>query len=134
MARRREARRQAVSILYQADVAKRSPEHVLAERRALGERIPRFTEELVAGVSEHLEELDRLIGSRAEGWTVARMAAVDRTLLRLACFELCYRQDVPAAVAIDEAVAAAKEMSTADSGRFVNGILGRIAREAGAAS
>jgi transcription antitermination protein NusB len=134
VARRRDARRQAVSILYQADVAKRSPNQVLAERRALGERIPRFTEELVTGVSEHLEELDRSIGSRAEGWTVARMAAVDRTLLRLACFELCYREDVPAAVAIDEAVAAAKEMSTADSGRFVNGILGRIAGEAGAAS
>lgn len=133
MARRRDARRLAVSILYQADVAKRAPMEVMAELRALGERIPRFAEELVAGVSEHLEELDRLIGSYAEGWTVARMAAVDRTLLRLACFELRYREDVPAAVAIDEAVSAAKEMSTADSGRFVNGILGRIAREAGAA-
>lgn len=133
MARRRDARRLAVSILYQADVAKRSPIEVLAERKALGERIPRFAEELVAGVAEHLGELDRLIGSHAEGWTVARMAAVDRTLLRLACFELSYREDVPVAVAIDQAVAAAKEMSTADSGRFVNGILGRIAREAGAA-
>jgi transcription antitermination protein NusB len=132
LARRRDARRLAVSILYQADVAKRPPMEVLAERRALGERTPRFAEELVAGVAEHLGELDRLIGSHAEGWTVARMAAVDRTLLRLACFELFYREDVPAAVAIDEAVTAAKEMSTADSGRFVNGILGRIAREADA--
>jgi transcription antitermination protein NusB len=133
MARRREDRRRAVLILYQADVMGRSPLDVLAERTELGERIPPFTEELVTGVAERLADLDRLIGDHAEGWTVERMAAVDRALLRLACYELLHRDDIPDRVAIAEAVESAKRYSTEDSGRFVNGILGRIARERAAA-
>lgn len=129
MARRRQARRLAVDILYQADVLGRDPVQVLEERKGLGEKIPGFTEQLVLGVAERLEDLDELLGDHAEGWTVHRMAGVDRTLLRLACYEMLYREDVSAAVAISEAVAAAKSLSTEDSGRFVNGILGRIARE-----
>jgi N utilization substance protein B len=118
-----------VDVLYQADVVGRDPLAVLEERRTVGERIPAFTEDLVRGVAEHLRELDRLIGEHAEGWTVQRMAAVDRALLRLACFEILYRDDISVAVAASEAVAAARELSTEDSGRFVNGILGKIARE-----
>jgi transcription antitermination protein NusB len=129
VARRRQARRLAVDILYQADVLGRNPVQVLEERKGLGEKIPGFTEQLVLGVAERLEDLDELLGDHAEGWTVHRMAGVDRTLLRLACYEMLYREDVSAAVAISEAVAAAKSLSTEDSGRFVNGILGRIARE-----
>lgn len=129
MARRREARRLAVSILYQADLAGRPPGEILEERRSLGVRVPGFAEELVRGVAEQREELDRLIGDHAEGWTVPRMAGLDRAVLRVACYEMLFREDVPTAVAIDEAVATAKELSTADSGRFVNGVLGRIARE-----
>lgn len=128
MARRRQARRRAVDILYQADVMDRDPVEVLEERRSVGEKIPGFTEDLVRGTSAHMEDLDRLLGEHAEGWTVQRMAAVDRTLLRVACHEILYLGESPA-VAISEAVAAAKELSTEDSGRFVNGILGRIARE-----
>ena len=131
MTRRRDARRTAVGILYQADLTGRSPLEVLEERRGLGERsgLSAFAEDLVRGVTERREELDRLIGEYAEGWTVPRMASVDRTLLRVACFEILYREDVPAAAAVDEAVAAAKELSTEDSGRFVNGVLGRIVQE-----
>ncbi|HEX2031810.1 MAG TPA: transcription antitermination factor NusB [Actinomycetota bacterium] len=129
MARRRAARRLAVDILYQADLLERDPVDVLDERRALGERIPGFTEALVRGVAEHRAELDALIGDHAEEWTVERMAPVDRTLLRVACEEMLNRDDVSPAVAISEAVAAANALSTEDSGRFVNGILGRIARE-----
>jgi transcription antitermination protein NusB len=129
VARRRQARRRAVDILYQADVVGRHPLDVLEERKALAEKVPGFTEDLVRGTAEHLAELDDLIGEHAEGWTVHRMAAVDRTLLRLACYEILYRNDVSPAVAISEAVASAKELSTEDSGRFVNGILGSIARE-----
>jgi N utilization substance protein B len=127
--RRRDARRRAIDILIQADLTGRPPEAVLAELRSLEEKIPTFTEELVRGVAERLGELDTIIGERAEGWTVPRMAVVDRTLLRVACHEMLHRKDVPVAVAIDEAVEAAKELSTEDSGRFVNGLLGRIARE-----
>lgn len=129
MARRRDARRLAVSILYQADLAGRPPAEVLDEHRALGSRVPGFAEQLVTGVEENRQELDRLIGEHAEGWTVPRMAAVDRAVLRVACYEILFREDIPAAVAIDEAVATAKVFSTRDSGRFVNGVLGRIARE-----
>jgi N utilization substance protein B len=129
VARRRHARRLAVDILYQADLLGRDPTQVLEERKALGEKIPGFTEELVRGVAGRLDELDELIGDHAEGWTVQRMAGVDRTLLRLACYEMLHREDISVAVATSEAVAAAKSLSTEDSGRFVNGILGRIARE-----
>jgi transcription antitermination protein NusB len=118
-----------VDILYQADLLGRDPTQVLEERKALGEKIPGFTEELVRGVAGRLDELDELIGDHAEGWTVQRMAGVDRTLLRLACYEMLHREDISVAVATSEAVAAAKSLSTEDSGRFVNGILGRIARE-----
>jgi transcription antitermination protein NusB len=131
MTRRRDARRTAVTILYQADLTGRTPLEVLQERRSLGEAasLSGFAEDLVVGVTEHLDEIDRLIGEHAEGWTVSRLASVDRTLLRLACYEILYREDVPAAVAVDEAVHAAKELSTEDSGRFVNGVLGKIVRE-----
>ena len=125
---RRRARRRALDILYQADVTHRDPAEVMEERLELEEVDP-FTEQLVRGVAEKAAELDRLIGEHAEGWTVHRMAVVDRNLLRLACYEMLWRDDVPVAVAIDEAVEAAKELSTEDSGRFVNGVLGRIARE-----
>ncbi len=129
MARRRDARRLAVDILYQADLLEQDPVEVLEERRVVGERIPGFTEELVRGVAQHLQELDAVIGSHAEDWTVERMTPLDRTLLRVACEEMLYREDVTPGVAISEAVAAATSLSTEDSGRFVNGILGRIARE-----
>jgi N utilization substance protein B len=125
---RRRARRRALDILYQADVTRRPPLEVLGERREL-EDLDTFTEELVRGVTENAADLDRLIGEHAEGWTIHRMAVVDRNVMRLACYEMVWREDVPVAVAIDEAVEAANELSTEDSGRFVNGILGRIARE-----
>jgi transcription antitermination protein NusB len=129
VARRREARRTAVGILYQADLTGRPPHEVLEERRALGRKVPRFAADLVLGVEEHMDELDRVIGEYAEGWTVHRMAGVDRALLRVACYELLFRDDVPVGVATSEAVASAKALSTEDSGRFINGILGRIAAE-----
>ena len=130
MASRRRARRQAVDILFQADVTRNEPFAVMAEWEAAGREVAPFAAELVEGVAEHRLELDGVIGAAAEGWTVQRMASLDRTILRVACFELRHRADVPPAAAIDEAVEAAKELSTEDSARFVNGILGRIAREA----
>jgi N utilization substance protein B len=129
VARRRDARRLAAGILHQADVSGRDPLSVLEERRDLGESVPGFAEELVRGVSDNREELDRLIASHSEDWPVARMPVVDRTLLRIACFELLYREDVPPGAVISQAVEAAKELSTADSSRFINGVLGKIARE-----
>lgn len=128
MARRRDARRQALDILYQADVLGELPLDVAEEWTAAGKNLAPFARELVAGVAAHLEELDAIIGAHAEDWTVPRMPSLDRTILRVACYELLHRPDVPAGAAIDEAVEAAKELSTEDSGRFVNGVLGEIAR------
>ena len=123
-------RRRALDALYQADVMGVRPTAVLVQwREATGEDVAPFTEELVAGVEEERDDLDILIGETAKGWSVDRMAAVDRAILRLAAFELLHRPDTPLAVAIDEAVESAKELSTEDSGRFVNGVLGRIAAD-----
>jgi len=129
VARRRDARRQAIDILYQADVLGEHPSEVAEDWAAAGRRVAPFALELVDGVYEHLEELDGVIGRHAEDWSVPRMPSLDRTILRIGCYELLHRPDVPIGAAIDEAVEAAKELSTADSGRFVNGVLGRIALE-----
>ncbi|MEX2457433.1 MAG: transcription antitermination factor NusB [Actinomycetota bacterium] len=128
MSSRRMARRRAIDVLYQADVTERGPGEVLAERDALQRTAPEYTHELVRGVVERVAEIDRLLGEHAEGWTVARMPAVDRAILRLAAYEILYRDDVPDAVAINEAVEAAKELSTEASRGFVNGLLGKIAQ------
>ena len=86
-----------------------------------------FTRRLVTGVSEHLEELDAVIGRHAHRWQVSRMPTVDRAVLRLGAYELLH-EDTPAAVTIDEAVNLAKQLSTDDSGRYVNGVLEAIRR------
>ena len=135
MTTRREARRLALDILYQADVTGTDGRSVLAEWEAAGRVVPAYARELVDGVAANLAGLDRTIGTHAEGWAVERMASVDRTILRLATYELTSPDSgVPIGAAIDEAVRAAKELSTEDSGRFVNGVLGTIAAGLGRAT
>ncbi|HQC42753.1 MAG TPA: transcription antitermination factor NusB [Verrucomicrobiota bacterium] len=85
-----------------------------------------FMESLVKGVLEHLDELDRTIAQCAKNWNLRRMAAVDRNILRLAAYEIKYRNDIPPVVSINEAVDIAKKYSTEDSGKFVNGILDKV--------
>jgi len=131
---RRDARRLAIDILYQADITGAEPGDVLASWREADRTVPPFAEELVDGVVEHGPEIDLLLEEHAEGWTLARMAALDRTILRVAVLELRHRPEVPPSVAISEAVEAASELSSDESKSFVNGILGRIAREPGGAS
>lgn len=130
MTTRREARRLAIDVLYQADITDRSPSDVLTGWREADREIPPFAEELVDGVVEHGPEIDLLLEEHAEGWTVSRMTALDRTIMRVAVEELL-RGDVPPSVAISEAVEAASELSAEESRSFVNGVLGRIARELG---
>jgi transcription antitermination protein NusB len=125
---RRQARRQALDVLYQADVTGEDAIQAVQHWHDAGRTIAPFATDLVRGVAEHQGELDAAIGDAAEEWSVERLTAVDRTILRIAVFELRYRHDVPPAAAIDEAVEAAKELSTEDSSRFVNGVLGAIAR------
>jgi N utilization substance protein B len=102
---------------------------VVEDWNAAGHDVPPFARELISGVEEHLPSIDLVLERGAEGWSVVRMAALDRTILRVAVEELLHRDDVPASVAISEAVEAAAELSSDESKRFVNGILGRIARD-----
>jgi N utilization substance protein B len=126
---RRKERRLAIEILFQADVTGTDGRTALEGWLGSGRSVPEFTRALVEGVSDHLDEIDRIVATHSEGWTVDRMASVDRTVLRVATYELRFGGQVPVGAAIDEAVRAAKDLSTEDSGRFVNGILGKIARE-----
>jgi N utilization substance protein B len=125
--KRRAARRAAIDILYEADVMGRPAPQVLDEWRSMGRSVADYTAELVHGVTRRLPQIDAVLNQHAESWPVHRMAVVDRTILRVACYELW--SDLPAAIAINEAVTIAGELSGDDSGRFINGVLGRIARD-----
>ncbi len=121
--RRTDQRRAAVVALYQRDLTGR-PLAELLERDATA-----FTRELVDGTESERLQLDELIERHSRGWTLERIAPLERNILRVALFELLHRDDVPAEVAIDEAVEAAKELCSADAPGFVNGILGAVHRE-----
>ena len=109
--------------LYQSEVTGRPPEELL-ERNATP-----FTRELVEGTDQHRPELDELIARHAHGWSLDRIAPLERNILRVALYELLHRPDIPAEVAIDEAVESAKELCSAETPAFVNGILGAVQRE-----
>jgi N utilization substance protein B len=123
---RREARERALGLLYEADAKSATPDDVLAEQTIAPDA---FAVDIVHGVGTHQDESDALIRRFTKGWALERMPVIDRTLLRMAIFELAHRPDVPTAAIISEAVELAKRYSTDDSGRFVNGMLGRIAEE-----
>lgn len=123
---RRQARERALSLLYEAETKGLTPATVLAELPL--EPAP-FAAELVAGVGEHGSEVDELIRRFSRGWALERMPAVDRALLRIGVYELLHRADVPTGVILSEAVELASRYSTEESGRFVNGVLGQIARD-----
>ncbi len=130
MAARSKARKRAVDVLYEADVRQNDPVSTLADRIALADPpINSYTVELVEGVAAHRERIDEILAEYSEGWTIERMPGVDRAVLRLGVYEVLWRDDVPDAVAIDEAVELAKSLSTDESPRFVNGILGRVLRD-----
>lgn len=134
MSARTKARKRALDILFQADVRGDAPAVILAAeaRRAANEPAREaswlYAREIVDGVIDNREAIDEQITTFAKDWSLARMPAVDRAVLRIATWELMYNDEVPAAVAIDEAVELAKEFSTDDSGPFVHGVLARIAR------
>ncbi len=133
---RRKARRRALDVLYEADIRQLAPLDVLAARQEISLRQPEapkfagYAAELVAGVVTHRERIDELLASYAEGWTLDRMPPVDRNILRIAVYELLWEDDVDDPVAISEAVELAKELSTDESPRFINGVLDRISEYA----
>jgi N utilization substance protein B len=126
---RSKARKRAVDVLYAAELRGIDPLALLEERVATPESPPvnDYTVTLVEGVAAHRDRIDELLTEHAEGWTLNRMPAVDLAVLRLGLYELLWADDVPDPVAIDEAVQLAKSLSTDDSPRFVNGVLGRLA-------
>ncbi|UPK76984.1 transcription antitermination factor NusB [Nocardioidaceae bacterium SCSIO 66511] len=129
MAARTKARKRALDILYECELRSVSLGSTLAERIAEGEPpVNPYTVTLVEGVAEHQERLDGLIAEHAVGWTLARMPAVDRNLLRIGAYEILYADDVPDGVAVSEAVALAKDLSTDESPGFVNGLLAQLVK------
>ncbi len=134
MSARTKARKRALDLLYGADLRTESLQTaVFAEAaRAAGEPSRsaswEYAKEIAEGVDAHLTEIDELIETYAQGWTISRMPAIDRAIVRIGIWELMYNPDVPDGVAISEAVTAARTYSTEDSAGFVNGLLGRIAQ------
>ena len=132
MSARTKARKRAVDAIYAADLRKVSPDQLLTEVAALvadrqnQDEIFGYAKEIVNGVIAHHEEIDELLDTYSQGWSLERMPNVDRAILRVGAWEILYNSNVPDGVAIAEAVAAAKELSTDDSGAFINGLLGRI--------
>ena len=127
MAARSKARKRALDVLFEAEVRGESVLELLAERTAAADPpVSDYAAELVRGVQDHAREIDSLLSANARGWTLDRMPAVDRNILRIGAFELLWNDAVPDPVAISEAVALASELSTDDSGSFVNGLLARL--------
>jgi N utilization substance protein B len=127
---RSKARKRALDILYAAEMRGQDPVAALEAAIAEGDGPTNpYSATLVRGVHQHLEHLDELLGGYAEGWTLDRMPAVDRTALRIGAYELLYAEDVPPAVAVSEAVALVRDLSTDDSPAFVNGVLGSMLRD-----
>ena len=123
---RRAARERALGLCYELEVRELSVDELLAEQPAAPDA---YAVQLVRGVEDHHDDVDALLRKFSEHWALERMPAVDRAVLRLGAFELGWEPEMPTAVVISEAVELAKQYSTKDSGRFVNGLLSRIAEE-----
>jgi N utilization substance protein B len=126
---RSKARKRALDILFEAEQRGTGVLDLLAERITLGSPpVPGYAADLVRGVTVHTARIDELISQYAEGWTMDRMPAVDRNVLRIGVYELLWADDVPDAVAMSEAVLLAQDLSTEASPAFVNGLLAHIAK------
>ena len=135
MRKRTLARECALQVLYQLDITNDRPENALEnfwsnrKDEEVDATLREFSSELVKGVAENLEEIDKKIVKYAANWQLKRMAVVDRNIMRLGCFELLYREDIPPKVSINEAVELAKKFSGIESGKFVNAILDKVKLE-----
>ena len=130
LGKRRQARELATQFLYQHDLGGGAVDEALAyfwqTQEDVADQTRKFAEELIRGTVEHRADIDDKIKKYTEHWELQRIAAVDRNILRLAIFEMLYRDDIPPVVSINEAVDIAKKFSTRESGAFVNGILDRL--------
>lgn len=130
MSARGKARKRALDVLYAAEMRGEQPVEALERTIEAGDGPTNdYTSVLVHGVAEHQARIDELLGTYAQGWTLTRMPAVDRNVLRLGVYELLYVEDVPDGVAVSEAMNLVRDLSTDDSPSFVNGLLGSIVRD-----
>jgi N utilization substance protein B len=126
---RNKARKRALDVLFEAEQRQRDPLTLLADRIAhpgTEAALPQYSVDIVEGVLAERARIDEVLSTHSHGWTLERMPAVDRALLRIGAWEILYNDDVPDAVAVDEAVELARTLSTDESPNFVNGLLGRI--------
>jgi N utilization substance protein B len=134
MSARSKARKRALDLLYGADIREESINSALAAEQVRADNDPKrgsswpYAREIVVGITEHGDEIDELIETYAQGWTINRMPAVDRAIVRIGIWEILFNEGIPDGVAISEAVEAASVLSTEDSSGFINGLLGRIAQ------
>lgn len=126
MGRRRKAREVALQVLYQIDVSKTEVKEAMElfwNNFKAPEEVKEFSSRLIEGTWDHIEEIDRLISGCSQNWSLKRMAKVDRSILRIATYELLYCQDIPFRVTLNEAVDLGKEFGSENSGSFINGVL-----------
>ena len=131
MSARSKARKQALDLLYEADIRGSSALELLLSRDVIEDGpdarpIREFTKELISGISTNSRKIDELITTYAQGWDMDRLPAVDRNILRLAIFEIVWTADLADGIAIDEALTLAKELSTEESAGYIHGVLGKI--------
>jgi N utilization substance protein B len=129
---RSKARKQALDILFESDIRGSVALDILVSRDVIEEEpdarpIREYTREIINGVSDHRRKIDELIATYAQGWDMDRLPAVDRSILRIGIYEIIWANSLPDAVAIDEALTLAKELSTDESAGYIHGVLGKIA-------
>ena len=132
MSARSKARKQALDILFESDIRGSVALDILVSRDVVEEGpdarpIREYTREIISGVSEHRRKIDELIATYAQGWDMDRLPAVDRSILRIGIYEIIWASQLPDAVAIDDALTLAKELSTDESAGYIHGVLGKIA-------
>ena len=127
---RRKAREEAIIILYQIDLLKKNADDSINNERNYGKEIDDFTDILIKGVYNNLNVIDMRIKNVVENWSLERIAIIDRNILRVAIYEMLYRDEIPLKVSVDEAIEIAKEFGQKDdTPKFINGVLGKILTE-----
>ena len=131
MSARSKARKHALDLLYEGDIRNADPALLLAQRDVVEDGpdarpVREYTKELISGIGLHRRKIDELIATYAQGWDMDRLPAVDRNILRLGIYEILWQEELDDAIAIDEALSLAKELSTDESAGYVHGVLGRI--------
>ena len=132
MVARRKSRELALQALYQWNITRQDPSLILAEQKANfspADEKDEFAQQIVAGVLEHYIHIDQLIEKFSEHWRLDRISIIDRNILRMAIFELLFREDIPPRVTLNEAIDLGKRFGSEESSAFINGILDRIQRE-----